>query len=153
MRMMMINDSLGFDIADTALAMRRAYDVRAARLGVTRSQWRAIKRIEREPGLRQVDLAERLDMEPISLCRIVDKLEEAGLVERRRDPADRRAWRLWLANGADPLLEKLTILATDLGSDAFDGLDSSQIEIFRVVLQRIRENLARPAVGANKASA
>lgn len=149
----MIHDSLGFDIADTALAMRRAYDSRASRLGMTRSQWRCVKRIEREPGLRQVELAERLDMEPITLCRLVDRLEEAKLVERRRDPADRRAWRLWLTDEAAPLIEKLTVLATDLGEEAFLGIDPSQIETVRAVLQRVRDNLARPVHGADKASA
>lgn len=150
---MMVNDSLGFEIADTALAIRRAYDARASRIGMTRSQWRAVKRIEHEPGLRQVELAERLDMEPITLCRLVDRLEEARIVERRRDPADRRAWRLWLTDESGPLLEKLTILAAELGEEAFDGLHPSQIETLRVSLQRIRDNLASPVAGADQASA
>ena len=75
-------EDLLFEINETARAVRRAFDQRAAEVGVTRPQWRVLARLKRESGLRQVELAERLDMEPITLCRIVDRLEEAGLVER-----------------------------------------------------------------------
>src|SRR4029450_3141757 len=88
-----IMENLPFEIAETAHALRRAFDRRAATLGVTRAQWKVLFRLSRMPGLRQVDLADQLDVEPITLCRIIDRLEDAGLVERRRDPADRRAWR------------------------------------------------------------
>ncbi len=81
--------------------MRRHYDRRAAALGVDQ---RAVARdgpaFGREPGMKQVELAERLDVEPITAGRIVDRLEEAGLVERQRDPVDRRAWRLFLTDKA-----------------------------------------------------
>ena len=89
--MAMSTDSLPFEIAETAHSLRRAFDRRVAPLGVTRAQWRALAWLARQPGLRQVELADHLDVEPITLCRIVDRLEEAGLVERRRDPEDRRA--------------------------------------------------------------
>ena len=81
----MKNDQLPFEIAETAHSLRREFDRRAAPLGVTRAQWRALAWIGRQPGMRQVELADHLDIEPITLCRIVDRLEEAGLMERRRD--------------------------------------------------------------------
>ena len=146
-------DSLGFEIAETAHMLRRGYDRRAARLGITRPQWRVIARLGREPGLRQVDLADRLDMEPITLCRILDRLEDAGLVERRRDPADRRAWRLALTGKAEPLLASLRLLATELGGEAFDGFTHPEIEMLRGMLERVRENLSRPEAAPTKVSA
>ena len=135
------------------MALRRAYDRRVARLGVTRAQWRVLLTLSRNPGLRQVDLAERLDMEPITLCRIVDRLEEANLVERQRDPADRRAWRLALTDQSAPMLENLREIATEMADDTFDGLDPFQIETLRSMLEQIRGNIARTAPLAKKAPA
>lgn len=138
----MVADSLGWEISETAHAVRRAFDRRASRLGVTRAQWRVLLRLTREPELRQIDIAEQLDIEPITLCRIIDRLEESGLVERRRDPNDRRAWRLALTASADPLIGELRSLATEVGDEAFGGLDSSQIETLRALLGQVRENLS-----------
>lgn len=146
-------DSLPWEIAETSMALRRAYDRRVARLGVTRAQWRVLLTLSRNPGLRQVDLAERLDMEPITLCRIVDRLEEANLVERQRDPADRRAWRLALTDQSAPMLENLREIATEMADDTFDGLDPFQIETLRSMLEQIRGNIARTAPLAKKAPA
>ena len=75
-------ETLPFEIGETAHALRKAFDRRAVGLGVTRAQWKVLFRLTRTPGLRQVELADMLDVEPITLCRIVDRLEEAGLVER-----------------------------------------------------------------------
>jgi len=129
--------------------MRRAYDRRAIALGVTRAQWRVLVNLAREGNVRQVDLADRLDIEPITLCRIIDRLEEAGLVERRRDPTDRRAWRLALTDKATPILDQLRGLATELGAEAFDGLEPAQIDALRSGLARIRENLSQPQTPPN----
>ena len=87
-------ETLPFEIGETAHVLRKAFDRLAVGLGVTRAQWKVLFRLTRTPGLRQVELAEMLELEPITLCRIVDRLEEARLVERVRDPDDRRAWRL-----------------------------------------------------------
>ena len=81
-----IMETLPFEIAETAHALRRAFDRRAATLGVTRAQWKVLFRVSRMPGLRQVDLADQLDVEPITLCRIIDRLEDAELVARRCTP-------------------------------------------------------------------
>src|SRR6476659_5939274 len=96
-----------WEIGETATALRRAFDRRAGSLGVTRAQWRVLARLSRTPGLRQIELADQLDMEAITLCRIVDRLAEAGLVERQPDPADRRAWKLMLTTKSKPLVRKL----------------------------------------------
>ena len=79
-------ETLPFEIGETAHALRKAFDRRAVGLGVTRAQWKVLFRLDRQPGLRQIELADMLDIEPITLSRIVDRLEEAGLVERAAIP-------------------------------------------------------------------
>lgn len=141
------------EIGETAHALRRAFDRRATTLGVTRAQWRVLTKVYTHPDLRQVELADMLDVEPITLCRIVDRLEEAGLVERRRDPADRRAWQLRLTSKAKPLIMNLTQLAAELSAEAFAGLDEDEVRTMRRALAQVRANVAtgqacRKAVGA-----
>ena len=135
-------EDIPFELAETALGLRRAFDRRAAPLGVTRAQWRVLAWLGREPGLRQVELADHLDVEPITLCRIVDRLEEAGLVERRRDPDDRRAWRLHLTAKGKPLLDQLKILAAAMAQEAFAGVPPQTVEQLRQALAQVRTNLS-----------
>ena len=144
-------ETLPFEIAETAHALRKAFDRRAVGMGVTRAQWKVLFRLERQPGLRQIELADMLDIEPITLSRIIDRLEEAGFVERVADPADRRAWRLHVTARAQPLIEKLHAVADEMIAEAFAGIDPDQIAIARAVLGRVRENAAR-AVLMNRAS-
>jgi len=143
---------LAWELGETSRMMRRFYDRRASALGVTSAQWRVLLRLSREPGLKQVELAERLDVEPITACRIVDRLEEAGLVERQRDPEDRRAWRLMLTAKADPILKRLTALAEEMSGEAFAGLSREEVEAMRSRLAQVRENVCR-AEAAQKVSA
>jgi DNA-binding MarR family transcriptional regulator len=105
----------------------------------------------RRPGLRPVVLSALLDLEPFTLCRIVVRLEEAKLVERTRDPDDRRAWRLHVTAEAAPLVEKLRAVGAELVSEAFAGIDPKDIEITRKVLAQARENAGRCAA-TNRAS-
>jgi len=144
-------ETLPFEISETAHALRKAFDRRACGLGVTRAQWKVLFRLERQPGLRQIELADMLDIEPITLSRIVDRLEEAELVERVADPADRRAWRLHVTAKARPLVEKLRAVADEMIADAFAGIDPKEIAITRQVLGRVRENASR-VVPLNRAS-
>jgi DNA-binding MarR family transcriptional regulator len=144
-------EDLLFEISETARAIRRAFDQRAAELGVTRPQWRVLARLKREPGLRQVELAERLDMEPITLCRIVDRLEEAGLVERKPDPSDRRAWKLELTANAEPIVKRLRGLAHDLAEEATDGIEQRDLNVIQQRLAAIRANVARSSEQRDKA--
>ena len=144
-------ETLPFEIAETAHALRRAFDRRASTRGVTRAQWRVLFRLSRTPGLRQVELADMLDIEPITLSRIVDRLQEAGLVQRTPDPVDRRAWRLQVTEKAQPLIADLRSLADGLKDDAFQGVTSEELESMRGALLRIRENLAS-TTGCRKAA-
>ena len=141
-------DNLPFEIAETAHALRRAFDRRAAALGATRTQWKVLFRLTREPGLRQVELAEMLDIEPITLTRIVDRLEEAGWVERQRDPADRRAWRLFVTDKAKPLVEELKGVAAEMMGQAFAGIPEAELHGVRETLAKIRSNIAAADIQA-----
>jgi DNA-binding MarR family transcriptional regulator len=134
-------EDLPFEISETAHAMRRTFDRRAASLGATRAQWKVLFRLTRTPGLRQVELADMMDIEPITLSRIVDRLDEAGLVERRADPADRRAWRLYVTEKAQPLVSELRRLGNELAAEAFAGLTPDRLELLRETLAQVRDNL------------
>lgn len=144
-----MDPQLAWEIGETANALRRFYDRRARHLGVTRAQWRVMAVLAREPGSKQIALAERLDMEPITLSRIIDKLEQAGLVRRDPDPADRRAWRLALTDKACPLHAQLMKLAGEVSLDAFAGFEPAEIDQARALLARIRANLLRHDQTAN----
>src|SRR5689334_11705426 len=144
-------ETLPFEIGETAHSLRKAFDRLAVGLGVTRAQWKVLFKLTRTPGLRQVELADMLDLEPITLCRIVDRLEEGGLVERVRDPDDRRAWRLHVTARAQPLIDKLQMVGAELVDQAFSGIHPEDIEITRKVLARVRENAGRATV-TNRAS-
>lgn len=132
-----------FEVADIARLMRRDFDRRAASLGVTRAQWRVLARLSRRDGQRQIDLAEALDVEPITLCRMVDRLEEAQLVERRRDGSDRRAWNIHLTEAARPLIEELRALGQTFHEEALAGISEEEKEAVGATFARIRANLAK----------
>ncbi len=143
---------LAWEIGETSRMMRRFYDRRASALGVTTAQWRVIAHLGHSPGLKQVELAERLDVEPITACRIVDRLEEAGLVERQRDPDDRRAWRLVLTDKARPIYAKLGDLAEEMAAEAFEGFSMDEMEAARAKLARVRENVSRAEAAMRKSA-
>ena len=109
-------------------------------------------RLGREPGLKQVELADRLDVEPITAGRIIDRLEEAGLVERRPDPVDRRVWRLFLTAKVEPVIERLKLVAEEVLAGALQGVSKDELKAMRGTLQRIRENMSAME-GAERKSA
>lgn len=136
-------DNLGALIADVSHLLRRAFDERARDIGVSRPQWRVLTMLRRHEGINQGGLAELIEVEPITLCRMVDRLQEADLVERRADPADRRAWRLFLTARARALLEDMLPLALGLFDDAMAGLSAAEREGLLRALARVRTNLSR----------
>jgi MarR family transcriptional regulator, transcriptional regulator for hemolysin len=122
--------------------MLRTYaDHKAAQFGITRAQWVVLVRLDRSEGLKQSELAETLDLQPISLTRLLDKLSECGLIERRADPIDRRAKRLFLTPAARPLLEKLAELGESLMATALAGVDRESVERMIEQLAIVKENL------------
>lgn len=138
-----MTDTLGFLMSDVSRLMRRRFDERARRSGATGPQWRTLKLLERNPGLNQGQLAELLEVEPITCSRMIDRLQEAGLVERRPDPADRRAWRLHLTAKAHPLLDDLKSVAGEMIDEALVGLNAGQRDALVAALNTIRSNMTQ----------
>lgn len=132
---------MGFLISDVARLMRRRFDDRARAIGVTRAQWRTLVTLKRNEGCNQGQLADLLEVEPITLCRMIDRLEDAGLVERRPDPADRRAKRVYLTERSHPLLDQIRQIADALTEEAGAGIDPADRERIMAGLARIRTNL------------
>ena len=132
---------LAFALHDVARMLRTYSDHRAREVHMTRAQWAVLGKLRRHEGLKQRELADLLDIAPISLARLVDKLTASGLVERREDAADRRANRLYLTPTATPTLERLDVVGEAVMSRALDGLDEATISSMRAGLERIRSNL------------
>lgn len=130
--------------------LRRAFDERARTMGVTRPQWRVLALLKRFDGSTQVTIADMLEVEPITLGRMIDRLQDAGLVERRADPKDRRAWRLHLTAKGRAKITELRPTATAMFAEALNGIsEAKQIEL-EEMLDIIRSNLTRkPMEAAN----
>jgi DNA-binding MarR family transcriptional regulator len=136
------NNSLFFMLHDATRQLRKHFDRRATRLELTRAQWRALKATSRQEGLSQTELAELLDMEPIPVGRVIDRLEKTGFVERRADPADRRRWRLYLTPKAHAVVGEMETIASELRNDALRDVDPGDLDALMRVLAQIKENLA-----------
>ncbi len=119
-----VTREIAVNIMDVARMLRTYADQRARQFGISRAQWVVLIRLDRSEGLKQSELAEILDLQPISLTRLLDRLAENGLIERRADPNDRRANRLFLTPAARPLLEQLTKLGAEMMETVLDGLDA-----------------------------
>jgi len=136
-----MTDSLGFLISDVSRLLRKRFDERARLIGVTRQQWRTLSVLKRHEGSNQGMLAELLEVEPITLGRMIDRLEEAGWVERRRDPGDRRVWRIHLTDAAQPILLQLNTIADALFVDAAVGISPDDQDKLHALLEQLRANL------------
>jgi DNA-binding MarR family transcriptional regulator len=134
-------EETAFLLADVTRQMRRRFDERARTSGATGTQWRTLKILERREGINQGQLAEMLEVEPITACRMIDRLEESGLVERRRDPADRRAWQIFLTEKSRPVLAELHVTAARMIEELLQGLSSKQREELIATLNVMRSNL------------
>jgi len=145
------NREFAFMLNDVARMLRTYADQKAAQFGMTRAQWVVLARLDRSEGLKQSELAEILDLQPISLTRLLDKLCDSGLIERRADPIDRRAKRLFLTPAARPLLEKLGDLGEELMGTALSGVDRESVQHMIEKLGVVKENL-RQAIHQRTAS-
>jgi MarR family transcriptional regulator for hemolysin len=135
------NREFAFTLNDVARLLRTYADYRAAEFGITRAQWAVMARLDRSEGLKQSELAEMLDLQPITLTRLLDRLCDNGLIERRSDPLDRRAKRLFLTPAARPLLERLGGLGEELMSTALAGIERSAVKLMLAHLSIAKENL------------
>lgn len=134
-------NSFGFLFADVFRLMRRTFQQRLEGCGLTFAQARALITVSRNEGVRQVDLAELLEVQSITLARLVDQLVEAGLIERRPSPNDRRAYQIYLTEAAAPHLATIDKIANSIRDDALRDLDERQVGIIFLALRKMRDNL------------
>jgi MarR family transcriptional regulator for hemolysin len=133
--------TFGFLVTDVTRLMRKHFDRRAVRFQMTRAQWRALKRLHYSEGMRQNELAEQLELEPIAIGRVIDRLQKAGFVERRADPADRRAWRLYLTARAHAVVDDMELISNELFLKAQRGISAADMKTMINVLGRMKQNL------------
>jgi MarR family transcriptional regulator, transcriptional regulator for hemolysin len=132
----------GYTVADITRLFRRVFDRRSAHLGLTRVQWRALSRIERSQGLSQKQLAEDLDLEPIAVGRVIDRLEIAGFIERRAHPDDRRCWSLYLAPKSADVMAGMKRISSVLRDDVLQRIDPQELAITLRVLATVKDTLS-----------
>src|SRR4029079_11238709 len=141
------NREILFVISDVGRLLRTYADHKARQFGMTRAQWAVLLRLERHEGLKQSDLAEILDIQPITLTRLVDRLCDNGLIERRPYPNDRRAKRLYLTAAARPLLARISAQVEELAETVLAGVDPAAVSVLLTQLGLARENLRRAIAG------
>src|SRR5580700_8964954 len=130
-----------FTLGELQRLMRLYADKQAARYGITRAQWAVLAKVERTEGLKQTELAELMEMQPITLTRLIDRLCDNGWIERRGDETDRRVNRLYLRKAARPLLGKLSGLRSELTATALEGIGPSEAQRLLTQLETIKENV------------
>jgi MarR family transcriptional regulator for hemolysin len=130
-----------FTLGELFRLIRVYADKEAARYGITRAQWAVLSKVERQEGLKQTELAELLEMQPITLTRLIDKLCDNDWIERRSDENDRRVNRLYLKKAARPLLGKLAGLRSELTATALEGISPADAHRLLTQLESIKENV------------
>ena len=130
-----------FTLGELQRLVRAYADKQAARYGITRAQWAVLVKVERTEGLKQTELAEQMEMQPITLTRLVDKLCNNGWIERRGDETARRVNRLYLKKAARPLLGKLSGLRSEITTTALEGISPADAHRMLDQLDLIKENV------------
>lgn len=133
--------TLGMRIMKLSRLLRLRFDRRAAGAGLTSAQWRTIACVRRFPGATQREIAGLLEVGEVTVGRSIDRLAEAGWLERRADPADRRAYRIHLTGAIDPLLAELAAIGAAEDADALAGFNTAEIAALDAMLERIAANL------------
>jgi DNA-binding MarR family transcriptional regulator len=128
-------------LAESSRLLRNYIDHRAKAGGTTRAQWIVLLRLRRQEGSSQVDLADVLELQPISLVRLLDRLVEHGLLERRHDPKDRRANRLFLTAKGRQLVDDLDSLRDDIATDVMQDVSEQAVETSLRALRDIKERI------------
>jgi MarR family transcriptional regulator for hemolysin len=141
--------SIGFLLADVSRLLRRDFDRRVRALDLTQAQWRAIAHLAREEGIKQATLAERLEVKPITVARLVDRLQTAGWVTREADPEDRRASLLFLTAKAQPILAEMRAHADQALQDVMAGISQPARSGLIKALARMKKNLSAAEAAAS----
>lgn len=146
-----VDRSLGFLLRDTSRLMRRRFVQRAREAGLhlNRSEAAVLVYVSQSPGTSQVRLADALDIETISVVRLIDTLQDAGLIERRPHPTDRRIRTLWLTAAAEAALTQVRAIAGFVDAQALTDIPEQEYRRLLHLLDTIKSNLAPPAEPAN----
>jgi DNA-binding MarR family transcriptional regulator len=137
------NQSIGFILNDVARLQRNNFDKQAKSAGLTRAQWSAIAYLYTNNGIRQIDLAELLDVAPITLARLIDRLEASGWVERQDDVLDRRAKKLFLTDKVDAVINQMQLIGQKVRNVAFKNITIEEQEQLKSILLKVRSNLSK----------
>lgn len=135
-------DRLGFLIHDAARLMRKRFEARASNLGLSAAQWRLMVRVTKEEGVAQARLAELLEIEPISVSRLIDRMEEAGWIERRTDASDRRVRMIFPTPRAHQAYAQVKSLAGEVYEEALTGMSGEDRRILIQGLRTLVDNLS-----------
>jgi len=141
--------NVGFLLHDVARLMRKRFEQNARGLGLTRSQCQVLAHLSRHEGIQQSSLADLLEVEPITLTRILDRLEEAALVERRAHPSDRRVRLLHLTKKAHPLLSEIFAIGAATRGEALEGVAEVERDRLFAILSSMKANLLTKSTAAN----
>ena len=146
------NRSFGFVLYETARLLSKRFDQRSKSLGLTRAQCQVLAYLVYHEGINQAGLAELLELEPISLGRLIDRMAQAGWVERRPDPRDRRAWQLYITEKAKPLFTEMIEIGRDVRAEALAGFTQDESDKIMDLLLRARRNLSDHTADQDKAT-
>lgn len=136
-----LDKNVSFILSDVSRLLRKRFDQRAAKQGLTRAQWRVLAHIGLREGINQSALAEILEVENITLGRHIDRLQDAGWVERRSDPNDRRAWRLFIMEKAHPTMRQMQKISIETRAEALNGFSAEDEDVLLRALLRVKSNL------------
>ncbi len=141
-----------FLLSEVSWLQRREFHVHTKRLKLTQVQAKALANVARREGLTQTALAQRLEVQPMTVVRLIDRMEKAGFVKRVKDPQDRRAIRLYLAPKAKPILEKLWDIATVVRDQGLTGISAADEQKLVELLRKVRANYTtEPSAGEKPA--
>jgi MarR family transcriptional regulator for hemolysin len=147
-----INVDFLFALFELQRMLRLYADKQARRFGLTRAQWAVLAKLERTEGLKQTEIADLMEMQPITLTRLIDKLCDAGLIERRSDETDRRVNRLYLTEAAKPLMAKLATLRAEITQTALASLSNADTHRLVDELETIKDNVREALLSAAQVS-
>jgi DNA-binding MarR family transcriptional regulator len=147
-----MENNVAFLCADVSRLFRKKFIEAAGSSNRTGAQWRALINVQRFPGISQSGLAERLDVEPITTCRMIDRMEQSGLIERRRDPNDRRTWQLFLTPAAEGVTASMVVAGEKMLAGAKAGFEEEEWDILHRLLGRLRDQLTEAEATVKEAT-
>ena len=144
-----VDQNFLFTLGELYRLLRVYADKEARRFGITRAQWAVLAKVERSEGMKQSELAELLEMQPITLTRLIDKLCDSDWIERRSDASDRRVNRLYMKKAGRALLGKMSGLRSELTATALDGINPADAHRLLAQLEQIKENVRNAVQSPN----